>query len=146
MCIRDSFNEGTALSQRGASFLAQAALCHNRSLLQQYRAPGGFALEVGVAVLAGGMMGAAATQIPQLYQGVLRQPYTLISPSPLEVVLPSLGLYISLAVGLAGSPAGVLIFGEEKLIYFREAAAGHSTLAYYVGKTISVFYRFILGA
>jgi ABC-type multidrug transport system ATPase subunit len=140
------FNEGTALSQRGASFLAQAALCHNRSLLQQYRAPGGFALEVGVAVLAGGMMGAAALAVPSLYVGVLKGPYVLISPSPIESLLPSIGLYVALAIAVAASPAGVKIFGEEREIYFREAASGHNTLSYYLGKSFAVLFRTLVGA
>ena len=38
------------------------------------------------------------------------------------------------------------IFGEEKTIFWREAADGHSRLAYYIGKSISALYRVILGA
>jgi hypothetical protein len=131
---------------RGASFLTQVWLCHNRSVLQQYRQATTYALEMGVAMLAGGMMGAAATAVDGLYKGILKPPFILMSPSPLELMLPSLGFYVCLAVGLAGSPAGVLAFGEEKIVYYREAAAGHNTLAYYIGKSLSVFYRFILGS
>jgi hypothetical protein len=47
---------------------------------------------------------------------------------------------------LAGSPAGVLTFGEEKLIYYREAAAGHNALAYYLGKTAATLYRIVVGS
>lgn len=139
-------NPDAMSADRGASFLQQVYLCHNRSVLQQYRSISTFALEMGVCLLAGGVMGAAASQFNELYQGVLLQPYTALSPSPLEVIVPSLGLYIVLAIGIAGSPAGVLAFGEEKTVYYREAAAGHNKLAYYVGKTISVIYRFTLGA
>lgn len=35
-----------------------------------------------------------------------------------------------------------MTFGEEKVLYWREAAAGHSKLAYYIGKTIGTVYRF----
>ena len=140
------FDEQTALKQRGASFLVQTALCHGRSLLQQYRAPGGFALEVGVAVLAGGMMGAAALAVPSLYVGVLKGPYVLISPSPIESLLPSIGLYVALAIAVAASPAGVKIFGEERDIYFREASSGHNTLSYYLGKSFAVTFRMVVGA
>lgn len=133
-------------ADRGASFLRQLYHCHNRSVLQQYRQASTYALEMGVATLAGGMMGAAATAVDTLYQGILQPPYTLMSPSPIENLLPSIGFYVCLAVGLAGSPAGVLTFGEEKMVYYREAAAGHNTLAYYIGKTISVIYRFVLGS
>jgi hypothetical protein len=64
----------------------------------------------------------------------------------MEVMLPSIGFYVAMAVGLAGSPAGVLTFGEERLIFLREAAAGHNILAYYIGKSLSVFYRLSLAA
>lgn len=134
------------ISKRGASFLYQVYLCHNRSVIQQYRRIGGYALEMGVGLLAGGMMGAAASPLDGLYIGILRPPYTLISPAPLESICPSMGFYVVLAVGIAGSPAGVLTFGEEKHVYYREAAAGHNTLAYYIGKSLATVYRFSLGS
>jgi hypothetical protein len=91
-------------------------------------------------------MGTAASVLPELYNGVLRPPYTLISPAPLETIVPSVGLYVALAVGLAGSPAGVLTFGEEKPVFWREAAAGHSPAAYYIAKTVAVLPRLSAGA
>ena len=114
--------EGCATSltaDRGASFHRQMWLCFSRSLLQQYRAAATYGLEVGVAGVSGGIMGLAASQLPELYNGVLVPPYTLISPAPLEPIVPSVGMYIALAVGLAGSPAGVLAFGEEKDVFYR---------------------------
>lgn len=143
--VKPAFNLEAISSVRGASFLYQVYLVHNRSVKQQYRRVGGYLLEMGVTMLAGGMMGAAASQLDSLYQGILKPPYTLISPAPLETMLPSLGFYVSLAVGIAGSPAGVLTFGEEKHVYYREVAAGHNSLAYYIGKSLSVLYRFTLG-
>lgn len=53
----------------------------------------------GIAVLGGA---------GELYQGILVEPYTLISPSPAEMVVPLLGLLIGLSVGLAGAPAGYI--------------------------------------
>lgn len=50
---------------------------------------------------------------------------------------------MGMAVGLAGSPAGVKTFGEEKLVYYREAAAGHNRVAYYFGK-VSLFINYFL--
>ena len=38
--------------------------------------------------------------------------------------------------------SGVKTFGEEKFLYWREAAAGHNKVAYFIGKTICTFYRF----
>ena len=91
-------------------------------------------------------MGLAASQLPELYNGVVQRPFTLISPAPLEPIVPSVGMYIALAVGLAGSPAGVLAFGEEKDVFYREAAAGHNRIAYYLAKMVSVIPRFTFGS
>jgi len=140
------FDINAISESRGATFLRQCILVHNRSVLQQYRQAPSYALEVGVGMLAGGIMGGAATAVSTLYVGVLKPPYTLISPSPIEILLPSIGLYVALAVALAGTPAGVRTFGEEKNIFYREAASGHNKGAYYFAKTVSVIYRFTSGA
>ena len=142
----EPFDAEAATANRGASFLVQFLLAHNRSIVQQYRTATSFALELGVAMLAGGMMGAAALAVPSLYMGVLKAPYVYISPSPIENLLPSVGLFVGLAVGVAASPAGVKIFGEERFIYFREAASGHNRFAYYAAKTVAVLYRLTIGA
>lgn len=39
--------------ERGGNFFSQALLCHNRSLVQQYRLIGALCLEIGVALIAG---------------------------------------------------------------------------------------------
>lgn len=115
-------------------------LAHNRTLLQQYRQISWLALECVVCVLAGVIMGVAATAVDQLYSGVLAPPYTAISPAPLETMLPSLGLFIAMAIGVAGSPASVRIFGEERDVFLRQYSAGASLTAYYLGKSTAVLY------
>lgn len=140
------FDPVAGTADRGATFLRQMYLCHNRSIVQQYRTVASFALEVGVAVLAGTMMGAASLAVPTLYVGILKVPYVLISPSPIEPLLPSIGLFVSLAIGIAASPAGVKTFGEERPVYFREASAGHNRLAYYIAKSVAVLYRLTIGS
>lgn len=128
-----------------ASFLYQAWLCHNRSLLQQFRALNSLWLEVGVSLLAGALMGLATMGVDgEMFRGIYVFPMTLVSPAPLAWIVPLLGLLIGMAVGLAGAPAGTKIFGEEKTIFWREAASGHNKLAYYLGKIVSVVYRFSL--
>lgn len=37
-----------------------------------------------------------------------------------------------MAIAIAGAPAGVLVFGEEKVVYWREAACGHNRLGIYL--------------
>lgn len=49
--------EGMANMRVGAPFWRQAYLCHQRSLIQQYRQVKSFMLEISVSALAGGLMG-----------------------------------------------------------------------------------------
>jgi hypothetical protein len=92
------------LNSRGASFVKQVYLCHNRALLQQQRTSKAFALELGVAGLAGGLMGLAVNgQSGELYHGIYISPYSLISPSPLNWLVPMVAMLIGMAVGLAVS-------------------------------------------
>ena len=143
---RADFNIDAISQSRGASFLRQASLVFQRSMLQQFRQAPSFALEMGVGFLAGGIMGSASTAVPTLYLGILKPPYTLISPAPMETLLPSVGLYVALAVGLAGSPAGVRTFGEEREVFYREASSGHDRLAYYLAKSAAMLPRLTAGA
>lgn len=134
------------MADRGASFAAQLVLCHNRYTVQQYRTPSWLALELGVCVLAGSIMGLAATAVDELYAGVLVPPYTALSPAPIESLLPSLGLYQCMAIGVAGAPAAVRIFGEEREVFLRENAAHHSAGAYFLAKNLAVLWRMALAA
>ena len=53
-------------------------------------------------------------------------------------------MLVGVAVSLAAAPAGTKVFSEELDVYWRYTASGHSTLAYYLGKTISSFPRILL--
>jgi len=53
---------------------------------------------------------------------------------------------LGMAVGLSAAPTGVNSFGSELVVYWREASVGHSQLAYFSGKTVSNFYRILIGA
>jgi hypothetical protein len=70
----------------------------------------------------------------ELYKGVLIAPFTILSAAPIEWAVPLYALLFGLSIGLAGGPAGVKTFGEERQVYFRESAAGHHRFAYYIGK------------
>ena len=136
-----------ACMDRGANALMQVALSHKRSMIQQYRKVNAFVLEILVAVASGSLMGLAIHSYDgQLYQGLLVYPFTLLSPAPIELVIPILSLIIACAIGLSGAPSGVKIFCEEREIYYREAAAGHNKISYFIGKNISSTYRFILSS
>lgn len=136
-----------ACIERGASFIRQLILSHNRSILQQCRKINAFWMEMSVATVSGALMGLAIQNFGgQLYQGVLIKPFFLISPAPQEFIIPILCMIVGCAIGLAGAPAGVKIFSEEREVFYREASAGHNRLAYYFGKNISSTYRFVISS
>lgn len=133
-----------AISKRtGASWIRQLVLSHVRSVKQQAVNYQSLLIEMALSTLAGILIGMSSTDT---YQGVLKDNYALISPTPEEFVIPLKGLFINLAIGLAASAAGVRTFGDERVIYFRETASGHSPSAYYLGVSLSVLYRIFIMA
>lgn len=134
------------VKERGASFLAQVWFSHNLSLLQQYRKFSGLVMEICVAALAGVIMGVSLAAQPETYKGVYVTPYTFLSPAPNLWLTVQLSLLVGLAVALAASPSGVKVFSEELHVYWRNAASGHSPLAYFVAKSSSAMYRMVLAA
>ncbi|KAI8896888.1 hypothetical protein BC833DRAFT_553259 [Globomyces pollinis-pini] len=139
-------NSDTLVKERNVSFFKQLWYCHNLSLVQQYRSLPGLVLEVGVGGAAGMLMGLAVNQVSEMYAGMYIMPYTLLSVSPFYWPVPQYGLMIGMAVGLAAAPSAVQVFGEEMPIYWRNASAGHSKFAYYLGKTIASLYRIFLAS
>ena len=121
-------------------------LCLQRSLLQQYRRITWLLLELFVSVFAGTMMGVAATAVDELFSGLLRPPMTPLSPAPALTLLPSLGFFICMAAGVAGSPAAVRTFGEEREMFLRESAGHHSAGAYFLGKIVAELPRLTLAS
>jgi ABC-type multidrug transport system ATPase subunit len=132
------------VQERGANFLTQLRLTHNLSLLQQYRTLPGLVLELFVASISGVLMGVASKGIDELYQGMMKKPFTLLSPAPLYWLVIQFIMLVGTAVGLSSAPAGTKIFSEELDVYWRYTSSGHSRLAYYLGKTISTIYRIVL--
>ncbi|KAI8843068.1 hypothetical protein BC829DRAFT_420151 [Chytridium lagenaria] len=132
--------------ERGAGFVRQVIYCHNRSLVQQGRRAGALVLELFVALFAGLLMGISAQgKIKEMFNGIYRGVYVVLSPAPFDIV-SLYGLLLGIAVALAGAPSGVKVFGEERTIFWREAASGHSRLAYYTGKTIATAYRLLVSS
>ncbi|KAI8847582.1 hypothetical protein BC829DRAFT_490653 [Chytridium lagenaria] len=130
---------------RGAGALSQIWYAHNRSLLQQSRFVGAFFLEAFVGFFAGFIMG-AASRLSEPFAGVLKSPYVLTSSSHLHWFVGLYGMLVGIAIALAAGPAGVNVFGEEKPIYWREAASGHNRFSYYLGKNLSVISRIIISS
>jgi len=135
----------TTIKSRGAYWYKQIWFCFLRSLVQQYRLKSSFFFELGVGALAGFLIGLAeVNQNGKNFRGIFLPPYELLSSSIDYSSVPQMALLVGLAIGLTASAPGVKIFGEEKLVYWREAAAGHNRFAYYIGKVLSTLPRMIL--
>ncbi|KAI9337953.1 hypothetical protein BDR26DRAFT_803813 [Obelidium mucronatum] len=134
------------VESRGAGFWKQLYHCHQRSVIQQFRKMNAFVLETVVAVIAGVLMGLSTQgKLKELYSGPYASIYAGMSPKPNDVI--SLFCFLlGLSVALASAPAAVKVFGEEKSVYWREAASGHSRAAYFLGKTISTLFRIAIMA
>ncbi|KAI5844501.1 ABC transporter-like protein [Morchella snyderi] len=135
------------IEKRGAHWYKQVWYCFVRSLIQQRRQFSGFALEIFVGGVAGAAMGLATMRDKgHLFHGIYRNPNELLSSALLYIKVPQIGMLMCMAIGIAGGPGGVKVFGEEKQIYWRETASGHSRSAYYVGKVLSTFFRISFSA
>ncbi|KAI9335097.1 hypothetical protein BDR26DRAFT_805095 [Obelidium mucronatum] len=130
---------------RGASFVRQIILSHNRSMKQQSRLVGAFILELLVGLFAGGIMGYASAG-GENFTAHYVAPYTALSPAPRTWFIGMYGMMIGIAISLAAAPAGVKVFSEETAVYIREAAAGHSGTAYFIGKNASTIYRIAISS
>ena len=134
-----------SIRMRGAPWYRQIYYCFARSILQQYRLKASFFAELGVGALAGFLIGLAQlSQEGIQFRGLFINPYEVLSSSLDYSSVPQMSLLVGLSIGLTASSPGVKIFGEEKLIYWREAASGHNRFAYYMGKVLSTIPRMVL--
>ena len=143
--LQDNLALRRSIRRRGAYWYSQIYFCYVRSIIQQFRLKSSFYAELGVGALAGFLIGLAELNQEGInFRGLYTSPYQLLSSSIDYASVPQMSLLVGLAIGLTASSPGVKIFGEEKLIYWREAASGHNRLAYYIGKVLSTFPRMIL--
>lgn len=135
------------MKKRGASWYAQVYYCCKRSITQQVRLKNSFFFEIGTGAFAGGIIGLSAfTASGALFKGIYHDSFSIVSHAVNYTSAPQLGLLGAMAIGLAASAPAVKVFGEEKLIFNREASSGHSMSAYYFGKMVSVFPRMFIAA
>lgn len=130
------------MKARGATWPAQVFYCWKRAMTQQVRNATSFFFEIGVGGLAGVIIGLSAfASNGHLFQGIYKPPFTILSAAVDYSSTPQIGLLGAMAIGLAASAPGFWVFGEEKQMYYRETASGHSRSAYYVGKLLSTLLR-----
>ena len=135
------------MKMRGAWWPTQVFYCLKRALTQQVRNATSFFFEIGVGGLAGLVIGLSAfASNGHLFQGVYHPPFTILSSAVDYQSTPQIGLLGAMAIGLAASAPGFWVFGEEKQMYYRETASGHSRSAYYVGKLLSTLLRIALSS
>ncbi|KAI9902870.1 hypothetical protein N3K66_002222 [Trichothecium roseum] len=138
-------NMQSMLRKRGARWHRQAWLCLCRAVLQQYRALGAFWAEMGLAALAGLLLGLAQNGSRGiLFRGLYNEPYGILSAAVDYVSVPQMALLVAISIGLVAAAPGVRVFSEEMLLHRREAEAGHSRSAYFLAKTASVLPRMLL--
>ncbi|KAI1850301.1 hypothetical protein JX266_004159 [Neoarthrinium moseri] len=134
------------MSMRGASRLRQMYLCLKRAMLQQYRVQSAFWFEMALASVAGFLIGLAEnSKQGVMFTGLYNAPYEILSVATDLKSAPELALLVAIAIGLVCGAPGVKVFSEEMLLHRREAEAGHSRLAYFMAKMISVLPRMVLG-
>ncbi|OLN83300.1 putative white-brown complex-like protein 30 [Colletotrichum chlorophyti] len=135
-----------AIKQRGAPLWKQTWLCFRRAMLQQCRNKSAFWAEIGLASLAGFLLGLAQhSKRGILFIGTFKEPYSILSTAVDYRSAPEVALLVAIAIGLVAGAPGVKTFSEELLLQRREAEAGHSRLAYFTAKVLSVFPRMLLG-
>ncbi|KAI0871078.1 hypothetical protein GGS24DRAFT_492514 [Hypoxylon argillaceum] len=130
------------LKQRGAPRWKQGWLCLRRALLQQWRTKSTFWFEISLASLSGILLGLAENSKQGiLFTGIYNAPFEVLSIATDYMSVPELALLIVIAIGLVSAAPGVKVFSEETLLYRREAEAGHSRIAYFLAKNLSVLPR-----
>ncbi|KAI1341281.1 hypothetical protein F5Y15DRAFT_29634 [Xylariaceae sp. FL0016] len=134
------------LKSRGAPRVKQGWLCLKRAMLQQWRTKPTFWFEMGLASLAGLLLGLAeSAKDGILFVGIYNAPLDVLSIASDTKSVPELALLTAIAIGLVSGAPGVKVFSEEMLLYRREAEAGHSRIAYFLAKNVSVIPRMLLG-
>ncbi|KAJ6780436.1 hypothetical protein PWT90_07950 [Aphanocladium album] len=134
------------LVQRGAPRWKQTWLCLTRAMTQQYRMKGAFIAEMALAGLAGLLLGLAMnSRNGVMFRGLYNSPFEQLSIATDFVSAPQLALLIAIAIGLVSGAPGVKTFSEELQLHKREAEAGHSRIAYFIAKNLSVFPRMFFG-
>ena len=136
-----------SMRHRGAYWWGQIYYCLMRSILQQWRMKSSFLFEMATASLAGFLGGLTEnSNHGNIFIGNFFEPYLTLGSATNYSAVPQMSLLIGLSIGLIAASPGVKVFGEEKLMYWREAAAGHNKFAYYIGKVVSVLPRIFLAA
>ncbi|CAG8440511.1 6656_t:CDS:10 [Acaulospora morrowiae] len=126
-------------------------LLFKRSCLQLYRNRGGFMYDQSVHLVAGLFISFAISN--QDYIGKVPQDLCSITPF---IVLPSclspadglqnISVFMALGATFCGINAGTATFGYERVVYWRDTAAGMRTVPYFLAKVVADIPRILLAS
>ncbi|KAJ5613917.1 ABC transporter [Penicillium herquei] len=135
------------IKRQRAPWHVQVWLNFSRGMLQQTRHPVAFSLEMLSSAIIGLLIGLSNYEFKgHLFQGLYKSPFERLSSATSYRLLGEQGMLCCLALACPAGPAGVQTFGNEKLVFFREAYSGHSRSAYFIGKVLSTLFRITLSA
>ncbi|RKP06408.1 hypothetical protein THASP1DRAFT_31768, partial [Thamnocephalis sphaerospora] len=126
-------------------------LCFKRACMQIYRSRGQFIYDQLLHLGCGAFISIASRQFD--YLG--RQPEAIcqIAPAALQSACRTptdfvayVGVFVSLGVLFSGISVGAATFGNEKVVYWRDSAAGMSTAPYFAAKVIADLPRCVMAA
>ena len=130
-------------------FFRQFWYCFRRAFFQIFRQPGKFLGSQLIHLCVGAFISVAAQD--SIFVGPL--PFILCENGvkaaeksclgPLRNDIQSLAVFIAWGVSFAGIASGIQTFGNERVVFWRESAAGMSSLAYYSGKVTADFVRVV---
>ena len=130
---------------RSASFFDQFFYSHLRSLAQQQYCILELIIECGIVFGCGIVLGISAGT--RVFHGIVASPYDALTSNSSITIYPEIAVYIMCSCVGASANSAVFVFGgDEQVIYWRETAAGHNPLAYFLGRYYSMIYRQILAS
>ncbi|KAI9595510.1 hypothetical protein BDF19DRAFT_422397 [Syncephalis fuscata] len=126
-------------------------LCSKRAWMQIYRSRGQFIYDQLLHLGCGAFISIASRQFD--YLG--RQPKSICSIAPLALRyqcstpidhIAEVGVFMSLGVLFSGISVGAATFGNEKVVYWRDTAAGMTSIPYYLAKMVADLPRCLIAA
>ncbi|KAI9599551.1 hypothetical protein BDF19DRAFT_419105 [Syncephalis fuscata] len=128
--VRDTANPLTAF-----------VLCFKRACLQIYRSRNQFIYDQLLHLAVFDYLGVQPDSICDVTPAAL-QPYCRL---PVDHIAQA-GVFVSLGVLFSGISCGAATFGNEKVVYWRDTAAGMKTIPYFLAKVIADLPRVFVAA
>ncbi|KAL6078973.1 ABC drug exporter AtrF [Balamuthia mandrillaris] len=138
------------LVRKNMAFWRQLWGFMGRSFLQQKRDLKGFFLNNFLVILSAFLLGFSFRDNP--YVGPVRPSEAESCPSfiraacllPQADTISSQSMLTCLAIGLTAVATSLGVFGNERLVFWRESSSGMSETAYFIGKNLAGFFSITL--